>query len=227
MSVVYSIYALVDPRDMKVFYIGKTSRAPQERFEEHIQEVSGDTPKQKRLREIYDDTGLIPDFIILEDGIECNKAAFTREVYWVEIFRMAGIVLTNSSVDYEGVHFLTESHYGPIRKKGHWSVDISIDKLISDFSTREFFQIELYPTFTPIKAGNIKADINFSKERKLNFTEGRLLNHGLPITVEEVMLVQHRFEQGDTVEVLEAFFQRSRKSIEYMICIELEGKSYV
>ena len=87
---------------------------------------------------------------------------------------------------------------------------------------QEFFQIEFYPTFTPIKSGHSKADIDFSHKRSVNSSEQKLLNHGLPITIEEIMLLQHRHEQGDSIKQLECFFQRSEKSIEYMIDTPLE-----
>jgi len=61
MTKTYSIYGLIDPRDNKVFYIGKTSRTSGERYDEHIKETSGETPKQKNIQEIYEAKGLSPD----------------------------------------------------------------------------------------------------------------------------------------------------------------------
>jgi len=125
MTKIYSIYGLIDPIGNKIFYIGKTSRAPSERYAEHIKETSGVTPKQKKIQEIYKAKGLPPDLVILEGGINDSKLAFTREVYWMEIFRMTGTVLTNASVDYDGVYFLTDDHLATVRKIGRWSVDVS------------------------------------------------------------------------------------------------------
>ncbi len=125
MTEIYSIYGLIDPRDNKIFYIGKTSRDPSERYAEHIKETSGETPKQKKIQELYKAKGLPPDLVILESGITDPKLAFTREVYWMEIFRMTGTVLTNASVDYDGVYFLTDDHLATVRKIGRWSVDVS------------------------------------------------------------------------------------------------------
>jgi len=222
MSDIYSIYGLVDPRDLKVFYIGKTSRSPLERFEEHIKDILGESPKQKRIKAIYDGGGHSPELVVLESGIECPKSAFTREIYWIEIFRMSGTVLTNASVDYDGVHFLTESHFGPIRKEGLWSVDITDEQLDIESSNQEYFQIESYTTFTPIKSGHSKSNIDFAQKRNNNLSEKVPLNHDLPITAEEIMLVQYRYRQGDSIEQLKRFFQRSRRSVDYMIGIELE-----
>jgi hypothetical protein len=223
MEEVFSIYALIDPRSCKIFYVGKTSRDPKVRYEEHINEVEGSSPKQKRIKEIYGCDYQLPDLVKLEEGIEGEKIAFTREVYWIEVFKMAGNVLTNASVDYKGTYFLTDSHLGPKPKNGTWKIDISLDELITTQDVNdEFFQIELYPTFTPIKSGNKKSDIDFIEKRDRNRLEGKLLNHGLPITIEEAFLIQHRCEQGDSLEELELYFQRSRKSIEYIAEINLE-----
>jgi hypothetical protein len=225
MEDIYSIYALFDPRDNKIFYIGKTSRPTKIRYDEHIDEKTGNSPKQKRILEIYDDNYQLPDLVILEVGIEGAKAAFTREIYWLEIFKMSGNVLTNASVDYKGTYFLTDGHLGVVPKEGSWKVDISLDELIAIQDVNdEFFQIELYPTFTPIKSGHKKSDIEFVKKRENNRITDKLLNHGLPITIEEIFLVQHRDEQGDSLEELEHYFQRSRKSIEYIIEMNTEAE---
>ena len=79
-------------------------------------------------------------------------------------------------------------------------------------------------TFTPIKSGNKKSDIDFVEKREKNCLEGKLLNHGLPITIEEAFLIQHRNEQGGSLEELESYFQRSRKSIEYIVEMNLEAE---
>lgn len=222
MEEVYSIYALIDPRNCKIFYVGKTSRDPKVRYEEHIDEMEGNSPKQKKIKEIYDCDYQLPELVKLEDGIEGEKTAFTREIYWIEILKMAGNTLTNASIDYKGTYFLTDSHLGPVAKSGQWKIDISLDELISTQSVHdEFFQIELYPTFTPIKSGSKKENINFIEKREKNRQEGKLLNHGLPITIEEAFLIQHRDEQGDSLEELELYFQRNRKSIEYIAEIDI------
>ena len=223
MEKVFSIYALIDPRNYKAFYIGKTSRNPKIRYEEHIDEMEGSSPKQTKIKEIYDCDCQLPDLVKLEEGIEGEKVAFTREIFWIEVFKMAGNVLTNASVDYKGTYFLTDSHLGPVPKNGTWKIDISLDELSTTQNVNdEFFQIELYPTFTPIKSGNKKSDIDFIEKRKKNRLEGKLLNHGLPITIEEAFLIQHRNEEGDSLEELESYFQRSRKSIEYIAEMNLE-----
>jgi len=135
---------------------------------------------------------------------------------------MSGTVLTNASVDYNGVYFLTESHFGPVRKEGLWSTDITVEQLDTESSNQEYFQIESYTTFTPIKSGHSKSKIDFAQMRNNNLSEKMPLNHGLPITVEEIMLVQYRCRQGDSIEQLKRFFQRIGRSIDYMIDTELE-----
>ncbi len=46
---------------------------------------------------------------------------------------------------------------------------------------------------------------------------GRLINHGFPITKDEIREAQKRHRQGDDLEQLEEYFQRSRMSISDML----------
>jgi hypothetical protein len=201
---------------MKVFYIGKTSKEPLQRYQEHIG-IAGNTPKQLMIKEIYETTGQDPDLTVLETGILDGKSAFTREVYWIEVFRSSGTILTNASIDYNGVYFLTDDHLGSKHKYGEFSFDISIEKLNEFYNNKENFQIELFSTFTPIKTSQTKSIKDFNRKRYLNSKAGRLINHGMPYTVEEIMLVQQRCNQGDDIEKLKRFFQRSEFSITFML----------
>lgn len=101
----YKIYALVDPRNNSIFYVGRTSQALEKRLEQHIDAVAGCSPKDIRIGQILD-WGNEPHIVLLQNDILCEKSAFTREVFWIEMFHSVGSHLTNASIDYGGKYFL-------------------------------------------------------------------------------------------------------------------------
>lgn len=103
----YSIYGLIDPSDRSIFYVGKTSNIKR-RFLEHKENKYEQSPKSKRIKAIHDAYQEI-EYVLLEH-CETNKDAFIREVFWIEMLRKSGRLLTNASMDYEGFYFLTEHH---------------------------------------------------------------------------------------------------------------------
>lgn len=89
-------------------------------------------------------------------------------------------------------------------------------------SKPQFFQIERCGSFTPFAEKNQIAREDFSDDliqtlRDENARTGRLLNHGFPITWEEVHEIKHLYFLGSGLEELERHFQRSRKSIDYVL----------
>jgi DNA-binding XRE family transcriptional regulator len=92
----YQIYALVDPRDQTIRYIG-VSKDVQTRLAQHMREVQNE--KRKWLSELYQQ-GLVPDIKILET-IEAEQDAdiiySQRELHWIRYFSQAGAPLTNIS----------------------------------------------------------------------------------------------------------------------------------
>jgi hypothetical protein len=88
------IYALVDPRDDTIRYVG-CAIVVEERFNQHLRD-RGNTPKCKWLAELKWH-GLLPGLEILEvvDGF---FGAFSREDYWRSKMLSAGMPLTNSIV---------------------------------------------------------------------------------------------------------------------------------
>ena len=76
-----------------------------------------------------------------------------------------------------------------------------------------FFKIEEFETFRPIsRNSNFKPD-NAAQMRWQNNVEKRLLNHGFPVTEEEIAVLLDRFLNGETIEELEDYFQRSKITI--------------
>jgi len=58
------IYGLVDPRDTKVYYVGRTTR-PKARLDQHIN-AKANGPKRRWISDLIDN-GLYPEMLILEE----------------------------------------------------------------------------------------------------------------------------------------------------------------
>ena len=81
MSVIY-IYALTDPRDNTVRYIGKTKNNLNKRLREHIHE-SSNTYKSNWIRSLIN-KGLKPSIQIIDNSTELDWK--TKEQYWIGMF---------------------------------------------------------------------------------------------------------------------------------------------
>jgi len=89
----YYIYALIDPRDGKAFYVGKTT-SPENRMSKH-RSLSGPTEnaaKKARVRELRE-LGLAPQMQILEKAP--RRVSGFREIYWIRHYLSKGHSLTN------------------------------------------------------------------------------------------------------------------------------------
>ncbi len=86
-----SIYALIDPRDNTVCYIGCAIDID-ERLRGHLQDRSN-TPKCHWLADLRRNA-LLPDVEVLETGCSFS-GAFNRESYWIQKMLRAGAPLTN------------------------------------------------------------------------------------------------------------------------------------
>jgi hypothetical protein len=76
----YYVYLYVDPRDGKVFYIGKGKG---ERCLDHLFE-DDDHPKVRRIREIFD-AGLEPRIEILSHGMSTSEEAYLVEAAAIDL----------------------------------------------------------------------------------------------------------------------------------------------
>ncbi len=83
------IYALVDPRDGSVFYVGQSVN-PQTRFYGHAS--TGTRSKRDRIASIRE-TGQKPKLLILEETIVAER--FDRESSWISHYSRMGAPLTN------------------------------------------------------------------------------------------------------------------------------------
>ncbi|MBN8912729.1 MAG: GIY-YIG nuclease family protein [Rhizobiales bacterium] len=87
----FVIYAIVDPRCRKVFYVGHTSRLDL-RSGQHLE--AGETICGLCIREILT-AGQEPQFFILQD-CESERAALMAEVFWIDLLSGRGVALTNN-----------------------------------------------------------------------------------------------------------------------------------
>lgn len=94
----YYVYLYVDPRDGKVFYIGKGKG---ERCLDHLFE-DDDHPKVKRIREIFD-AGLEPRIEMLAHGLRTEQEAYNIEAAAIGLLGLEN--LTNRVVGKDSLRF--------------------------------------------------------------------------------------------------------------------------
>jgi hypothetical protein len=88
------IYALVDPRNDAVRYVGRAYE-PQIRLREHINsEYAANPAKYRWIRELKK-SGLLPRLEVLEGVYGSLQDADLRERYWIQYFVSTGAELTN------------------------------------------------------------------------------------------------------------------------------------
>lgn len=87
----FCIYAIVDPRNDQVFYVGHTSYFSKrcEQHREGTDSISGLTIRQIKAN------GFVPLFIKLEICAD-KAAALMAEIFWIELFRSRGAKLANA-----------------------------------------------------------------------------------------------------------------------------------
>lgn len=230
----FAIYGLIDPRNHKVFYVGRTRKPLKTRLNEHLSETDFTTLKQKRIVEIVSTSKLQALVIELEGGISTEKEAFCREVFWIETMMKSGSPLTNASIDFGGTYFLredtleetpevilkhAESNY--ISASAHWVEDSTLNKDSAEDVLENidgsFFKVEEY-----IIQGHVLNHRNMTREklrdkRLANIKAGRMLNHGMPIFDEEISEILRRYSKCKNISVLSGFFQRCESSIQKLI----------
>lgn len=94
MKPVY-IYALTDPDNNEVRYIGKTDNLKR-RYEIHIANVTGDDTYRKRWITKLKEQGKKPRLEIIETVSQ--ETWQEREKYWIEHYKSMGARLTNSAI---------------------------------------------------------------------------------------------------------------------------------
>lgn len=91
----YRVYALVDPRDGLVYYVGQTANHLYLRLQDHLRRRHGDrTRKAEWLRELLD-AGFDPQIVQLEEFTGSRTQAYGRESSWIRTLRGSNHPLTN------------------------------------------------------------------------------------------------------------------------------------
>src|SRR6266699_2360003 len=142
----YTIYALTDPRDNGVRYIGITVN-PDERLKQHIW---GDInlPKRDWIREL-NQSGLAPIMCSIETA-ETEGEALEREAYWIQQYLSKGVRLVNILMTpYTNTHALV----------GIITGRVTLDALITESGLRkkELADQSGVDVATIIRIGNGKA----------------------------------------------------------------------
>lgn len=93
------IYILIDPRDNRLRYVGKTVNI-QNRYDAHCTKQRGNHHRANWLNQLYF-LGLKPVMQIIE---ECNEDTWAnREIFWIKYYRDLGCDLVNETNGGEGV----------------------------------------------------------------------------------------------------------------------------
>lgn len=96
------VYALIDPRDGAVRYVGKTHRTAHRRLRRHLAPcyLVGDTHKERWVRVLLR-LGLEPEIRVLE---RCDDADLLceRERAWIALYQTGGAALTNATPGGDG-----------------------------------------------------------------------------------------------------------------------------
>ncbi len=87
----YVVYAIIDPRDCSIFYIGETGNFSR-RCEQHLE---GNDQLSGLLIQHIKQSGQIPQFAILEQ-CSSEEAALMAEMFWIETMKARGAKLSNS-----------------------------------------------------------------------------------------------------------------------------------
>lgn len=91
------IYALVDPRDNSIRYIGRTNE-PQTRLLQHLKSVYIENPAKYQWIQELKRLGLSPYIEVIEGVYGPLQDADAREQYWIGYFTRIGADLTNAHI---------------------------------------------------------------------------------------------------------------------------------
>jgi hypothetical protein len=102
------IYILIDPRDNKIKYIGKSNNV-EDRYVRHLRQCNSETPtKKNNWIKSLKEKGLKPLYEVID---ECDSDYINDlEVYWIEQFRQWGIELKNMTEGGDGYDWTGRKH---------------------------------------------------------------------------------------------------------------------
>lgn len=94
----YVIYALRDPRDESIRYVGQTAATLNQRVEEHCtKDITKRTAKSAWLRELQAQH-LRPIGVLLDEFDGLRERAYREESRWISLLHRAGQPLLNAGL---------------------------------------------------------------------------------------------------------------------------------
>src|SRR6266849_5309298 len=90
--IMYTIYALIDPRDWSIHYVGMTDNV-YARFQQHIKLQSNNEQKNTWLQELKNADVMV--FMKTLETAEDLEDAMQREAYWIRHYKQLKSPLTN------------------------------------------------------------------------------------------------------------------------------------
>ena len=155
------------------------------------------------------------------------------EVKQMALSYMEALLLSISSKENwsvkEDVTLESNSDWQDCDENEQHDLDLPVQQKHSEEESSDFFRIELFKSYRPFRKSKSENDAvaldveGLMDKRRENREKNRLLNFGTTITWEEVYEIKHRYYRGDDLLKMEKFFQRSRKSIDYVLLETIEG----
>lgn len=105
------IYALVDPRDNKIRYVGKANN-PKERYKNHINPSRDKNTHKRNWLNLVRSLGYKPELLIL-DHVDIKEWRFW-EIFYIDLFKSYGFELVNHTIGGDGASYGNQTSY----KKG-------------------------------------------------------------------------------------------------------------
>ena len=105
------IYALIDPRNDNVKYIGKSNN-PQERYKNHINSSRDKNTHKRNWIKLIKSEGYKPELLIL-DYVHIDEWRFW-EIFYIDLFKFYGFDLVNHTIGGDGASYGNSTSY----KKG-------------------------------------------------------------------------------------------------------------
>ncbi len=100
----FTVYALVDPRDDEIRYVGVTSQAVHKRYYGHIHESKRDTLTHKRawIRSLLNE-GMLPTLAVIHDDVADHETLVQLETQYIIDYIEQGYSLTNITKGGDGI----------------------------------------------------------------------------------------------------------------------------
>lgn len=122
-DVTCQIYALVDPRTLRIRYIGKTTKTLDERLRGHVYNAikrEGTTHRDRWIQSLHT-AGLAPEVVLVDSGVWDTSTFNEREIYWIAFYRAQNTRLTNMTEGGDGRHSYQASEETKEKMRGFWA----------------------------------------------------------------------------------------------------------